>query len=55
MKLHLNQRNIPIIATFGVFFLIYLIGSLMYNNFFSLRVFVNLFIDNAFVASLRSV
>lgn len=49
MKLHLNQRNIPIIATFGVFFLIYLIGSLMYNNFFSLRVFVNLFIDNAFV------
>lgn len=49
MKIRLNQRNIPIIATFAVFFLIYLIGSLMYRNFFSLRVFVNLFIDNAFV------
>jgi len=49
MKIRLNQRNIPIVATFGVFFLIYLIGSLMYRNFFSLRVFSNLFYDNAFV------
>lgn len=49
MKIRLNQRNIPILATFGVFFLIYLIGSVMYQNFFSLRVFTNLFYDNAFV------
>lgn len=49
MKIRFNQRNIPIMATFGVFFLIYLIGSLMYRNFFSLRVFTNLFYDNAFV------
>ncbi len=49
MNVRLNQKNIPILATIGVFFLIYLIGSVMYDNFFSLRVFVNLFIDNAFV------
>ena len=49
MKIRLNQRNIPILATFGVFLLIYLIGSVMYRNFFSLRVFTNLFYDNAFV------
>ena len=49
MKLRLNQKNIPILATIAVFLLIYLVGSLMYTNFFSLRVFVNLFIDNAFV------
>jgi simple sugar transport system permease protein len=49
MKLRLNQQNIPILATIGVFLLIHLIGSVMYDNFFSLRVFVNLFIDNAFV------
>ena len=49
MKIRLNQRNIPIVATFGVFSLIYLLGSLMYRNFFSLRVFSNLFYDNAFV------
>jgi simple sugar transport system permease protein len=49
MKLRLNQKNIPILATIAVFVLIYLIGSVMYENFFSLRVFVNLFIDNAFI------
>ena len=49
MKIRLNQRNVPIMATFGVFTLIYLIGSLLYRNFFSLRVFTNLFYDNAFV------
>lgn len=49
MKLRLNQKNIPILATIAVFLLIYLVGSLMYTNFFSLRVFVNLFIDNSFV------
>lgn len=49
MKIQLNQKNIPILATMVVFFLIYTIGSLMYSGFFSLRVFTNLFIDNAFV------
>lgn len=49
MKLILNQKNIPILATIAVFFLIYTAGSVMYTGFFSLRVFTNLFIDNAFV------
>jgi len=49
MKLKLNQKNIPILATIAVFFLIYTVGSVMYSGFFSLRVFTNLFIDNAFV------
>jgi simple sugar transport system permease protein len=49
MKLKLNQKNIPILATIAVFFLIYTVGSVMYTGFFSLRVFNNLFIDNAFV------
>jgi ribose/xylose/arabinose/galactoside ABC-type transport system permease subunit len=52
MKIRLNQRNIPLLATIGVFFFIFLAGSLMFRNFFSLRVFVNLFIDNAFVGIL---
>lgn len=49
MKIRIIQKNIPIIATVSIFFLIYLIGSIMYTGFFSKRVFVNLFIDNAFV------
>ena len=49
MRLHIDQRHIPMLATIAVFLLIYLAGSVMYSNFFSLRVFTNLFIDNAFV------
>ncbi len=49
MKIRLNQKNIPILATIAVFFLIYAIGGFMYSGFFSLRVFANLFIDNAFI------
>ncbi|WP_316897567.1 galactofuranose ABC transporter, permease protein YjfF [Pseudodesulfovibrio indicus] len=49
MRLRLNQKNIPILATIAVFLIIYAIGGFMYSGFFSLRVFVNLFIDNAFI------
>ncbi len=49
MKFRLNQKNIPLLATFVVFILLYLSGTFAYRGFFSLRVFVNLFIDNAFV------
>lgn len=52
MKFVLSQKNIPLAATVFVFFLIYAIGSVMYDNFFSLRVFVNLFIDNSFIGVL---
>ena len=49
MKIRLNQKNIPILATIVVFIFIYALGSFRYTNFFTLRVFVNLFIDNAFI------
>lgn len=49
MKLKLNQKNIPLFTTLLVFLLIYVSGSIIYSGFFSLRVFINLFIDNAFV------
>ena len=49
MKFRLSQKNIPLLATFFVFMLLYLSGAFAYRGFFSLRVFVNLFIDNAFV------
>ena len=49
MKFRLSQKNIPLLATFSVFILLYLSGAFVYRGFFSLRVFVNLFIDNAFV------
>lgn len=49
MNLHLNQKNIPLLATLLVFILLYVSGAFAYKGFFSLRVFVNLIIDNAFV------
>lgn len=52
MRIALSQKNIPLFATVFVFLLIYAIGSVMYDHFFSLRVFVNLFIDNSFIGVL---
>ena len=49
MKFQLNQKNIPLLATLAVFILLYMSGTFAYRGFFSPRVFVNLFIDNAFV------
>jgi galactofuranose transport system permease protein len=49
VKIRLNQKTIPILATMAVFILVYTVGSILYTGFFSLRVFTNLFIDNAFV------
>jgi len=45
----LKARHIPILATVVVFVLLYAAASLYFPNFFSLRVFANLFIDNAFL------
>jgi galactofuranose transport system permease protein len=46
----LNRQNIMIMATIGVFILIYTFGAVMYGNkgFTTLRTFFNLFIDNAY-------
>ncbi|MBN2617743.1 MAG: sugar ABC transporter permease YjfF [Spirochaetales bacterium] len=49
MKFKLNQKNIPLLTTLLVFIIIYVAGAFMYRGFFSPRVFINLFIDNAFV------
>jgi galactofuranose transport system permease protein len=46
----LSQQNIMIMATIGVFILIYIFGAAMYGGkgFTTLRTFFNLFIDNAY-------
>ena len=48
-KIGLKPESIPITATIFLFFLIYMVGGFMYSGFFSRRVFINLFIDNAFL------
>ncbi|MBN1265358.1 MAG: sugar ABC transporter permease YjfF [Anaerolineales bacterium] len=45
----LNRKHLPILITVVLFFMTYLAGSLRYDNFFSTRVFLNLFIDNSFL------
>lgn len=45
----LNVRYIPLMVTIGLFILMYAIGSFRYTGFFSSQVFLNLFIDNAFL------
>ena len=49
MKLKLNQKNIPLLATVLVFVLLYMAGGITYNGFLSGRVFVNLLKDNSYV------
>ena len=43
------RRYVPLFATFGVFLFIFCAGGLKYEGFFSLRVLMNLFTDNAFL------
>ncbi|MCX7829360.1 MAG: hypothetical protein N2315_09250, partial [Thermanaerothrix sp.] len=45
----MRQKNLPLLITLGLFMVMYGAGSLAYTNFFSLQVFINLFIDNAFL------
>ncbi|HTX72860.1 MAG TPA: galactofuranose ABC transporter, permease protein YjfF, partial [Rectinemataceae bacterium] len=49
MKLRIDKRYMPIAATVSVALLLYVAVGLVYPNFFSLRVFVNFFRDNAFL------
>ncbi|MBC8059826.1 MAG: sugar ABC transporter permease YjfF [Clostridiaceae bacterium] len=44
-----NQANISIYATIGLFIILFGLGSIFYDNFFSLQVFSNLFIGNAYL------
>jgi galactofuranose transport system permease protein len=45
----LKQANISIYATILLFIILFAIGSIKYDNFFTLQVFANLFIDNAYL------
>ena len=45
----LHSRNVPLAVTSGLFCLMFAYGSLSYDGFFSLQVFLNLLIDNAFL------
>ncbi|RKF17477.1 sugar ABC transporter permease YjfF [Alginatibacterium sediminis] len=45
----MKTRYLPLIATIIVFVSLYLWGALQFDNFFSMRVFTNLFTDNAFL------
>ena len=45
----LRQANISIYATIILFVILFAIGSIRYDNFFTLQVFSNLFIDNSYL------
>ena len=45
----INARTLPLIVTSLLFALLFGFGSVSYDSFFSLQVFLNLLIDNAFV------
>jgi len=49
MRVRIASKHIPLLATAAVLITLYLGGCLAYSNFFSLRVLVALFGDNAFL------
>ena len=44
-----RRSSIPVLATLSLLVLMYTVGSIRYDEFFSGQVFLNLFIDNAFL------
>ena len=48
-KFKFPMRYVPITATILVFFIVYLIGIISFPNFGSVRVFLDLFTDNAYL------
>ncbi|MGP4041401.1 galactofuranose ABC transporter, permease protein YjfF [Gracilibacillus sp. D59] len=48
-RLSLDYKQLPLLATISLFVLMFSFGSLRYTGFFSTQVFLNLFIDNAFL------
>jgi simple sugar transport system permease protein len=48
-RLQLDSKHLPLAATIGLFIMMFIFGSLRYTGFFSTQVFLNLFIDNAFL------
>ncbi len=47
-----SPRVLPALATFVLFVAMFAVGSFRYDNFFSLQVLLNLFIDNAYLIVL---
>lgn len=47
--LKLDYKILPLVGTIVLFIMMYAFGSFRYNGFFSVQVFLNLFIDNAFL------
>jgi galactofuranose transport system permease protein len=45
----LPRKYLPLAATVSLFFIVATLGSVSYTGFFSAQVFLNLFIDNAFL------
>ena len=45
----LSHGTLPLLVTVALFLLMFGAGSVSYTGFFSLQVFLNLFIDNAFL------
>ncbi|KAB8126388.1 sugar ABC transporter permease YjfF [Gracilibacillus oryzae] len=48
-RLSLDYKQLPLVATISLFVLMFSFGSLRYTGFFSTQVFLNLFINNAFL------
>ncbi len=51
-RLNINYKHLPILVTVGLFILMYIFGSMRYTGFMSSQVFLNLFINNAFLIIL---
>jgi galactofuranose transport system permease protein len=51
-KLFSTSRNLPTLATLGLFIIMFGVGSIAFPGFFSLQNFLNLFIDNAYLLIL---
>jgi simple sugar transport system permease protein len=45
-----HHKFLPLAVTIALFLLMYGAGSYLFDGFFSLQVFLNFFIDNAFLA-----
>jgi simple sugar transport system permease protein len=45
----LNLKHLPLLVTIGLFILMYGFGAYLYSGFLNPQVFLNLFIDNAFL------
>lgn len=49
-SIRIDPRHLPLAVTIGLFVLMFGAGSILFDGFFSLQVFLNFFIDNAFLA-----